>query len=143
MFDRRRPFTNIKMYLGQIITVAFTFCPRWTLECDGAALSIQQYPALFALLGVIYGGNGQTTFNLPDLRGRVEVSVGAGKYLGLQYGSDTHVPATTTFLTLPSNASQCGAGSGTLYQVPTIPLAQPSLVVKKCIVTQGDFPSRD
>jgi len=65
-------------YLGQLMIVGFTFCPRNWVEADGRILPIAQYTALFSLYGTTYGGNGQTTFALPDLRGRVPIHVGQG-----------------------------------------------------------------
>jgi microcystin-dependent protein len=65
-------------YLGQIMLVPYNFEPRGWAFCNGQLLSIAQYTALFSLLGTTYGGNGQTTFALPDLRGRVPVSSGQG-----------------------------------------------------------------
>src|ERR1700761_5128448 len=63
-------------YLGEIRAVSFNFAPRGWLLCNGQTLSIAQNQALFALLGVQFGGNGTTTFNLPDLRGRASVNWG-------------------------------------------------------------------
>ena len=60
-------------FMGEIKLVGFTFAPRNYAFCSGQSLSIAQNSALFALLGTTYGGNGTTTFNLPDLRGRVAV----------------------------------------------------------------------
>lgn len=65
-------------FIGQITTVGFTFAPQGWAFCNGDSVSIAQYTALFALLGTTYGGNGQTTFNLPDLRGRTVVGQGNG-----------------------------------------------------------------
>jgi microcystin-dependent protein len=65
-------------FIGEIRAVGFTFPPRGWMECNGAILSIAQNTALFSLLGTTYGGNGQTTFALPDLRGRVPVGHGQG-----------------------------------------------------------------
>jgi len=62
------------MYMGQMMLVPYNFCPRSWTPANGAILSIAQNSALFALLGTTYGGNGQTTFGLPDLRGRVPIS---------------------------------------------------------------------
>src|SRR6266568_7692053 len=65
-------------FLGQVQPYGFGFAPRnWAL-CNGQILSIAQNTALFALLGTMYGGNGQTTFALPDLRGRVPIHMGQG-----------------------------------------------------------------
>lgn len=60
-------------YLGQIMMAGFNFAPRGSAFCSGQLLGIAQNSALFALLGTTYGGNGQTTFALPDLRGRTPV----------------------------------------------------------------------
>ena len=65
-------------FLGQIAFVAFNFVPQGWAACDGQTLSINQNAALFSLLGTQYGGNGQTTFNLPDMRGRSVKSDGTG-----------------------------------------------------------------
>lgn len=63
-------------YLGQICYFAYTRPFEGWLPCDGRLLSIYDYQALFSLLGTAYGGDGHTTFALPDLRGRVAVGVG-------------------------------------------------------------------
>jgi microcystin-dependent protein len=65
-------------FLAEIIMFAGNFAPRGWAFCQGQILSIAQNTALFALLGTTYGGNGQTTFALPDLRGRVPVGTGTG-----------------------------------------------------------------
>jgi microcystin-dependent protein len=67
--------------LGQIIIFAGNFAPRGWAFCDGQLLSIAQNSALFSLLGTTYGGDGQTTFALPDLRGRVLMHPGTGNGL--------------------------------------------------------------
>jgi microcystin-dependent protein len=69
-------------FLGEIRLVGFTFAPEGWFLCEGQILPIAEYTALFSLLGTTYGGNGTTTFALPDLRGRVPVGFGQG--LGLQ-----------------------------------------------------------
>lgn len=65
-------------FVGQIIHVGFTFCPDGWAEADGRLMPISQNTALYSLLGTTYGGNGTTTFALPDLRGRVAVHAGQG-----------------------------------------------------------------
>lgn len=65
-------------FVGQIMTVGFTFAPAGWAMCAGQLLPINQNQALFALLGTIYGGNGITTFGLPDLRGRAAIGMGQG-----------------------------------------------------------------
>lgn len=65
-------------YLGQIQAFGFNFAPVGWVPCDGSLYSISEYNALFALIGDIYGGNGQTNFAVPDLRGRTIVGTGQG-----------------------------------------------------------------
>lgn len=65
-------------YLGEILTVAFNFAPLGTQPCIGQTLSIQQYSALFTLIGTTYGGNGVQSFGLPNLQSRVPVGAGSG-----------------------------------------------------------------
>lgn len=65
-------------FIGQILMVGFNFAPRGWALCDGQLLPIAQNTALFSLLGTTYGGNGQSTFALPDLRGRVPIHQGQG-----------------------------------------------------------------
>ena len=65
-------------FIGQIVLFAGNFAPRGWQLCAGQIMPIAQYTALFSILGTTYGGNGQTTFALPDLRGRVAVGQGQG-----------------------------------------------------------------
>jgi microcystin-dependent protein len=67
-------------FVGQVIAVGFNFAPVGWHLCDGSVLPISQYQALFSLLGTTFGGDGQTTFGLPDLRGRTVIggTQGAG-----------------------------------------------------------------
>jgi microcystin-dependent protein len=69
------------IYLGQILQGGWNFAPRGTALCNGQLLAIAQNSALFALLGTQFGGNGQTTFQLPDLRGRSMLHWGSGSGL--------------------------------------------------------------
>ena len=62
--------------VGEVCTFAFNFCPYGYLEANGQILSINQYQALFSLLGYTYGGNGSTTFAMPDLKGRAVIGKG-------------------------------------------------------------------
>jgi microcystin-dependent protein len=64
--------------IGQICFLGFNFAPRGWLACNGQLLPISEYTALFSLLGTQYGGDGQVTFALPDLRGRMPVHQGQG-----------------------------------------------------------------
>jgi microcystin-dependent protein len=82
-------------YLGQIEAFPYGFVPKGWQACQGQLLPINQYQALFALLGTIYGGNGTSTFGLPDLRGRVAMGQGNGsgltpRVIGETAGEETH-----------------------------------------------------
>jgi microcystin-dependent protein len=70
-------------FLAEIVLFAGNFAPRGWAFCNGQILSISQNTALFSLLGTTYGGNGQTTFALPDLRGRVPIHAGGSAGPGL------------------------------------------------------------
>jgi microcystin-dependent protein len=74
-------------FLSEIKIVSFNFPPRGWALCNGQLLPINQNQALFSLLGTTYGGNGQTNFALPNLRGRVPIHTGSGHTLGEQAGS--------------------------------------------------------
>lgn len=83
-------------YMGTVKSFAFGFTPRGWLACNGQLLAIADYQALFSLLGTTYGGDGRTTFGLPDLRGRVSLNQGTGPglsnhRLGDRGGSETNV----------------------------------------------------
>jgi len=81
-------------YIGQIILVPYNFAPVGWARCDGQLLSIAQYSALFSLLGTQFGGDGQSTFALPDLRGRVPMGAGTG--LGLTPTTVGEIKGTET-----------------------------------------------
>ena len=68
-------------FVGEIRLLPYTFAPLGWQDCDGSLLPISAYQALFTLVGTTYGGDGQRTFAVPDLRGRLPIHVGAG--LGL------------------------------------------------------------
>jgi len=68
-------------FIGEIKMFAGNFAPRGWAFCDGQLLSVSQNSALFSLLGTTYGGDGRTTFALPDLRGRAPIHAGQGKNL--------------------------------------------------------------
>ena len=77
-------------FLGEIRLMSFIFAPKGWALCNGQFLPINQNQALFALFGTYYGGNGQTTFALPDLRSRVPIHMGAGFTQGQRGGEETH-----------------------------------------------------
>jgi len=119
-------------FLGEIRMFAGNFAPQdWAL-CNGALLPISGNEALFALVGVVYGGDGQTTFAIPDLRGRVPLHVGSGNTLGQTGGAESvalttnQIPAhghqlvaSTTVATLSSPVNALtGAAASKPYRVP-------------------------
>lgn len=71
----------METYIGQIVLFPYNFTVRGFTPCNGDLLPISQYSALFSLIGTIYGGDGRTTFGVPDLRGRVPLGVGHGQGL--------------------------------------------------------------
>src|SRR3954470_16058839 len=87
-------------FLSEIKLVSFNFPPKGWALCNGQLLPINQNQALFALLGTTYGGNGQTTFALPNLRGRVPIHMGGGHTLGEAAGSTS---VTINIQTLPTH----------------------------------------
>jgi microcystin-dependent protein len=104
--------------IAEIRMFAATFNPRNWLYCNGQSMAIAQNQAMFALLGTTYGGNGTTTFNLPDLRSRVPVGTGAGPgltnyALGQLTGTETN---TIVVANLPAHTH---AISGTAKMLTT------------------------
>lgn len=81
-------------YIGEIRLFAGTFAPQGWLFCDGTLLAISENEALFSLIGTTYGGDGQSTFALPDLRGRVPIHFGGGFSLGEPGGAETETVTT-------------------------------------------------
>jgi microcystin-dependent protein len=82
-------------FLAEIKLISWNFAPKgWTL-CNGQTLPINQNQALFALLGTTYGGNGQTTFGLPDFRGRAALHFGNSFVLGQKGGEEFHTVTQT------------------------------------------------
>jgi microcystin-dependent protein len=82
---------GLEPFLAEIMLVSFNFAPKGWALCNGQFLPINQNQALFALLGTTYGGDGQTTFALPDLRGRIPMHVGNGFTQGQRGGEETHI----------------------------------------------------
>lgn len=98
-------------FIGEIKMFAGTFAPRGWALCDGQLMSISQNSALFSLLGTTYGGDGRTTFALPDLRGRLPMHAGSGpglssKQIGQRGGSENEI---LTLNHLPSHTHTANA----------------------------------
>lgn len=87
-------------FLSEIRIFSFGFPPRGWAMCDGQLLPINQNQALFSLLGTTFGGNGQTNFSLPDLRGRTPIHFGSGHTLGERAGQEAH---TLSIAQLPTH----------------------------------------
>jgi microcystin-dependent protein len=95
-------------FLSEIRIMSFNFAPQGWALCNGQLLPINQNQPLFALLGTTYGGNGQTTFALPDLQGRVPIHVGSGHTLGERAGEQAH---TLSLAELPQHTHVESASS--------------------------------
>jgi microcystin-dependent protein len=97
-------------FLAEIKIISWNFAPKGWAFCNGQLLPINQNQPLFSILGTVYGGNGQTTFALPDLRGRIPVHVGNGIILGERGGETVH---TLTAAELPAHRHAAKAHGGT------------------------------
>ena len=140
-------------FLAVVKLFAGTFTPRGWMECDGRILQISSNTALFSLLGTTYGGNGSTTFALPDLRGRVAVGQGQGPGLRpIQLGERNGVE-TVTLMAAQVGVAPVAVGNDskleTKVNVLTAAAAQPHenrqpyLGLRYIICVQGLYPSRD
>ena len=160
-------------FLAEIRMFGFNFPPRGWAFCDGQILPINQNQSLYSLLGTTYGGDGRTTFGLPDLRGRTPIHVGTGFQLGHKHGEERHTVQTGempqhTHVAQGSSSNADApvpdgfvlASAGNVYHDPTNLQAihpqtlpnvggqphdnmQPYLVVAFAIAITGLFPSRN
>ena len=73
-------------FIAQLLLWTVNWAPRDWAQCDGRSMNVSQNTALFSLLGVTYGGNGSTTFNLPDFRGRIPIGLGTRPGTSINYG---------------------------------------------------------
>jgi microcystin-dependent protein len=115
-------------FLGQIIMFGGNFAPRGWAFCSGQLLPINSNQALFSILGTTYGGDGRTTFGLPDLRGRVPMQEGTGPglsnhRLGAKGGAETSQLTTANLPPIPlkvssANATQSVATAGSSIATP-------------------------
>jgi microcystin-dependent protein len=130
-------------YLGEVRLFTFGFAPRGWAQCNGQLLPINTNQALFALLGTTYGGNGQTNFALPDLRGRAAIGFGGalGLLEGARFGTEVHplslseIPSHTHLVsgsTQPANSTDpsgripalAATSPYRLNAVSTVPMSQ-------------------
>ena len=98
-------------FLAEIRIVGFNFAPRGWAFCDGQILPINQNQSLFSLLGTTYGGDGRTSFALPDLRGRTPIHVSDGHGLGQKGGVET-VTLTAAEMAAHTHAAKASSGGG-------------------------------
>lgn len=116
-------------FIGEIAMFGYTFCPRGWTEADGQLLAIVNYQALFSLYGTTYGGDGRTTFGLPDLRGRVPIHTGRGAGLtNRPLGSSGGTEATTL------TVNQMPAHDHTLTELTSPNGTNPGLVIRNGVV---------
>lgn len=87
-------------YVGECRMAGFNFAPVGWALCQGQLLSISEYTALYTLIGTTYGGDGQTTFGIPDLQGRAAVHQGSGMVIGQKAGTES---VTLTTQQMPSH----------------------------------------
>src|SRR5438067_2082251 len=102
-------------FIGQIQMFAFNFPPRGYALCNGQLLPINQNQALFSLLGTTYGGNGQTTFALPNLQGRSPMHISSNHPEGQSAGEAIH---TLTTAEMPQHAHSANASTAAATAVP-------------------------
>lgn len=135
-------------FIGQIIMVAFNTnqIPQGWALCNGQLLSIEQNPNVYALLGSQYGGDGVSTFALPDLRGRTTIGAGLATFtpnlgplvLGQEKGA-VEVTLTDQIPQIPLVQQPISITSGSLQPINVM---QPSLVVNYIICLEGLWPSQ-
>ena len=147
--------------IGEVRLFAGNFAPRGWALCQGQLLAIRSNSALFSILGTTYGGDGRSTFGLPDLRGRVPVGTGTGPGLsnvrlgakansGAQvYGSKApfkgKIDVTATITTIDNNKARASKIEAKLpFKLDQLSgKGQPALGLNYIICTQGTFPSRN
>jgi len=100
-------------FMAEIKIISWNFAPKGWAFCNGQFLPINQNQALFSILGTTYGGNGQTTFALPDFRGRVPVHVGDGLVQGQAGGQEFHT-VTSSEMPAHNHPVSATAAAGTV-----------------------------
>lgn len=129
-------------YIGEVFMTAAPFCPRDTADLNGKIIKITDNMALFSLLGTTYGGDGRTTFGLPDMRGRSALHAGTGPGLGY-YMQGSRGGAETQMVKPAEGKAGKTEGNGNLASSEKpINVRGPYLTLRYCIVLKGTFPSR-
>ena len=117
-------------FIGQIIGVGFNYAPQGWAFCDGSSLPISEYETLFNLIGTQFGGNGVSTFNLPDLRGRAALGEGQGSglqnYVIAQPGGVESVTLTAAQVGGHTHALSAASGATTQTPGPSVVLGTPA-----------------
>jgi microcystin-dependent protein len=117
-------------FLGQLATFAFNFAPINWMVCEGQTLPIQQYAALFSLVGTQYGGNGTTNFQVPNLQGAVAVGqgnlIGGSTYSMGETGGSNNITLTTGNMPLHNHALNGSIANGTVNTPAGNTLARPA-----------------
>ena len=121
----------MELYLGSIFQFAGAYAPLYTAQCLGQPIPVNQNQALFTIVGNLYGGTAPTTFNLPDLRGRVMVGSGTSPYLNNATlnpgttGGTANTTLTQANLPLHTHAASVagGGGSSTINATVNIPVS--------------------
>lgn len=133
-------------FLGEIRMFGGNYAPaNWAL-CNGQLLNIAQASALFSLIGTTYGGNGQTTFALPNLQGRIPISMGQGpglsnRPIGQSSGTE-NVTLTANEVPIHSHTFSATADPATIANVgPTVLPAQPTVTGAKLYAVAGGKPN--
>jgi microcystin-dependent protein len=98
-------------FVGNISIFAGNFAPVGWRFCDGSLLAIAEYEVLFTIIGTTYGGDGQSTFALPDLRGRIAIHPGSGFVIGQMSGTEN---TTMTTATMPAHSHVVDTVAGTM-----------------------------
>jgi microcystin-dependent protein len=114
-------------FIGEVRMFAGTFAPRGWADCNGQLLSIGQNTALFALIGTTYGGDGQTTFALPDLRSRIPLGF-QGANIGAAAGTEA-VALTSVENPIHSHPASCGGNAVSVSPVNNYWAMDPGLAV--------------
>jgi microcystin-dependent protein len=120
---RPSAYGGAQPYIGEIMWVPYTFAPNGWANCNGQLMSIAQNTALFSLLGTTYGGDGKTTFALPDMRGRSDLHAGQGPglsnyFLGESGGQEN---VTLPVSTLPPH-NHSSTTTGHAHATPPLPV---------------------
>jgi microcystin-dependent protein len=130
-------------FLGEIKTVGFNFAPRGWAQTNGQVLAISQNTALFSLLGTTYGGDGQTTFALPDIRSRMPMHQGTGAQLSSRTMGQKGGVEASVFPPTQIPGTPVTPISALVSPFSPVTTLSPYLVVNFVIALQGVFPARN